>query len=351
MAEWQKKLLPRPMCTGVALPLGSPRPMKRSCAMDGTLALVQAAEHVGMISGSQMSVAQTMNGVTTTTVIAQDGGVDGEPRTSGDEEQPGFGTPSQGGPDLSTISPQAIYLTTGSMSPDQLLHQQNKPGEVNEVTLVRLKARSQSVGNFAVHLVREMFKPHELHAKNVSGNAYTMNLNSTRQLASSLLTTWNRLVVNKLLQAMRTHPDIGLLSTDLLQLACFWLCTSRVTAIHYSANESSSNDYLRIPCPLDSSFGAHLIVRGIAILTSCANKGEFRFQPISVFVYICVLSQSHCVKSCLTQNLHVVVEVTWRARCKWIFHFFTWNRCILFARYFSTTSSWGFVIYRIFTKI
>ncbi|XP_028399454.1 uncharacterized protein LOC114522879 [Dendronephthya gigantea] len=55
------------------------------------------------------------------------------------------------------------------MSPEQLLHQQTKPGEVNEVTLVRLKARSQSVGNFAVHLVREMFKPHELAAKNVSG--------------------------------------------------------------------------------------------------------------------------------------------------------------------------------------
>ena len=47
----------------------------------------------------------------------------------------------------------------------------------------------------------------------------------TRQLASSLLTTCNRLVVIKLLQAMRTHPDIGLLSTELLQLARFWLCS------------------------------------------------------------------------------------------------------------------------------
>ena len=150
--------------------MGSPRAGKRNIGMDGTLALVQAAEHVGMISGSPISVSQTLNGVTTTTVIAQEGGVDGESRTSGDEEQQGFGTPSQAGPDLSTISPQAIYLTTGGMSPEQLLHQQSKPGEVNEVTLVRLKARSQSVGNFAVHLVREMFKPHELHSKNVSGN-------------------------------------------------------------------------------------------------------------------------------------------------------------------------------------
>ena len=148
--------------------IGSPRAAKRNIGMDGTLALVQAAEHVGMISGPTMSVSQTLNGVTAT-VIAQEGGVDGEPRSSGDEEQSGFGTPSQAGPDLSTISPQAIYLTTGSMSPEQLLHQQSKPGEMNEVTLVRLKARSQSVGNFAVHLVREMFKPHELHAKNVSG--------------------------------------------------------------------------------------------------------------------------------------------------------------------------------------
>ena len=36
------------------------------------------------------------------------------------------------------------------------------------------------------------------------------------QLATSLLTTCNRLVVNKLSQAMRTHPDIGLLITSLL---------------------------------------------------------------------------------------------------------------------------------------
>ena len=37
------------------------------------------------------------------------------------------------------------------------------------------------------------------------------------QLAASLLTTCNSLVVNKLSQAMRTHPDIGLLITGLLQ--------------------------------------------------------------------------------------------------------------------------------------
>ena len=37
------------------------------------------------------------------------------------------------------------------------------------------------------------------------------------QLASSVLTTCNRLVVNKLSQAIRTHPDIGLLITILVQ--------------------------------------------------------------------------------------------------------------------------------------
>ena len=37
------------------------------------------------------------------------------------------------------------------------------------------------------------------------------------QLATSLLTTCNRLVVNKLSQGMQTHPDIGLLITNLLQ--------------------------------------------------------------------------------------------------------------------------------------
>ncbi len=44
------------------------------------------------------------------------------------------------------------------------------------------------------------------------------------QLAASLLTTCNRLVIIKLEQAMRTHPDIGLVIADLLQLARFWLC-------------------------------------------------------------------------------------------------------------------------------
>ena len=36
------------------------------------------------------------------------------------------------------------------------------------------------------------------------------------QLATSLLTTCNRLVVNKLSQAIQTHPDIGLLIKSLL---------------------------------------------------------------------------------------------------------------------------------------
>ena len=44
------------------------------------------------------------------------------------------------------------------------------------------------------------------------------------QLAASLLTTCNRLVIIKPEQAMRTHPDIGLVIADLLQLARFWLC-------------------------------------------------------------------------------------------------------------------------------
>ena len=53
------------------------------------------------------------------------------------------------------------------------------------------------------------------------------------QLAASLLTTCSRLVVIKPEQAMRTHPDIGLMiatcsksAADLLQLARFWLCTA-----------------------------------------------------------------------------------------------------------------------------
>ena len=44
------------------------------------------------------------------------------------------------------------------------------------------------------------------------------------QLAVRLLTTCNRLVIIKLEQATRTHPDIDLVIGDLLQLARFWLC-------------------------------------------------------------------------------------------------------------------------------
>ncbi len=44
------------------------------------------------------------------------------------------------------------------------------------------------------------------------------------QVAVSLLTTCNRLVIIRPEQAMRTHPDIGLVIADLLQLVRFWLC-------------------------------------------------------------------------------------------------------------------------------
>ena len=48
------------------------------------------------------------------------------------------------------------------------------------------------------------------------------------QLAASLLTTCNRFVIVKPEQAMRTHPDIGLVIGNLLQLVRFWLCTNAV---------------------------------------------------------------------------------------------------------------------------
>ena len=41
------------------------------------------------------------------------------------------------------------------------------------------------------------------------------------QLAASLLTTCSRLVIIKPEQAMQTHPDVGLVIADLLQLARF----------------------------------------------------------------------------------------------------------------------------------
>jgi hypothetical protein len=60
-------------------------------------------------------------------------------------------------------------------------------------------------------------------------------------LAASLLTTCNRFDIIKPEQAMRTHPDIGLMivsciksAADLLQLARFWLCTNANCIIRIS---------------------------------------------------------------------------------------------------------------------
>jgi hypothetical protein len=52
------------------------------------------------------------------------------------------------------------------------------------------------------------------------------------QLAASLLTTCNRLVIVKAVQAMRTHPDVSLVIGDLLQLARFWLCGTNTAIRH-----------------------------------------------------------------------------------------------------------------------
>ena len=55
----------------------------------------------------------------------------------------------------------------------------------------------------------------------------------SRQLGTSLLTTCNRLVVNKLSQAMRTHPDIGLLTTMLLQVVNKLFATCAFWAVYH----------------------------------------------------------------------------------------------------------------------
>ena len=55
----------------------------------------------------------------------------------------------------------------------------------------------------------------------------------SRQLVTSLLTSCSRLVVNKLLQAMRTHPDIGLLTTSLLQEVNRLVATCAFVAVYY----------------------------------------------------------------------------------------------------------------------
>ena len=73
------------------------------------------------------------------------------------------------------------------------------------------------------------------------------------QLATILLTTCYRLVVNKLSQAMRTHPDIGCkMSTDLLQLPRFWLrtCKRFLPKIFPGSKDGSTNFFsYYVSCP------------------------------------------------------------------------------------------------------
>ena len=52
---------------------------------------------------------------------------------------------------------------------------------------------------------------HEIY-RDIFGPPMVYKVSFDNKLARSLLTTCNRLVVNEMLQVMRTHPDIGLLS-------------------------------------------------------------------------------------------------------------------------------------------
>ncbi len=52
-----------------------------------------------------------------------------------------------------------------------------------------------------------------------------VQVDETTVTCNRQLTTCNRLFIIKPEQAMRTHSDIGLVIADLMQLACFWLCS------------------------------------------------------------------------------------------------------------------------------
>ena len=74
------------------------------------------------------------------------------------------------------------------------------------------------------------------------------------QLATSLLTTCNRLVVNRLSQAMRTHPDIGLLKqvvTRCQQTCCNWRVFGCVTPCRTQRKVDISRRDCKCQEPLD----------------------------------------------------------------------------------------------------
>ena len=103
-------------------------------------------------------------------------------------------------------------------------------------------------------------------------------------------------------------------------------------------------------------FNLALILRTLGLASALKrgllpNKGEFRAINHRICLHFCSYSQSHYVKRRLTKNLHVVVEVaSWLAASE----SFTSSHeilHILFARYFSTTSSWDLsVIYRVLAR-
>jgi hypothetical protein len=105
------------------------------------------------------------------------------------------------------------------------------------------------------------------------------------KLPSSLLTPCSRLVIIKPEQAMRTHPDIGLMigscnkpAADLLQLARFWLCIfsgSKFKLISNASQQSNSMVIIIYFSTRQFFLQCFICVQGYICKNRCQNYRSF----------------------------------------------------------------------------
>ena len=131
-----------------------------------------------------------------------------------------------------------ILLTTCIKSVDDKLHQVCSSQLASSLQFTNIIASSLQ---FTTCIKSVVHKLHQACSSQLASSlqfttcskpaVHNLDQVCSSQLAASLLTTCNRLDIIKPEQAMRTHPDIGLMiasciksAADRLQLARFWLC-------------------------------------------------------------------------------------------------------------------------------
>ena len=137
------------------------------------------------------------------------------------------------------------------------------------------------------------------------------------QLATSLLTICNRLVVNKLSQAMWTHPDIGILitscckmSADLLQIARFWLCTLAFYPVTFSFWWMWTSESFRNVQATNRTLRTFVI----CLLVHICQKERIAFKIAATFTRQCKLALVKIFNKIITEN---GLSSSWHSLLRW----------------------------------